>query len=71
MVIQLILSTDMSKHADILSDVKARLAAEEFKWDNPQVRLLTLKMMIKAADISNPARSWEICEKWASLVMEV
>eukprot|EP01107_Rhizomastix_libera_P014968 TRINITY_DN5164_c0_g2_i1.p1 TRINITY_DN5164_c0_g2~~TRINITY_DN5164_c0_g2_i1.p1 ORF type:complete len:623 (-),score=160.51 TRINITY_DN5164_c0_g2_i1:3-1871(-) len=70
MIIQLILATDMSKHADILSDLKARVAAEEFKWDNAQVRLLTLKMMIKAADISNPARSWNLCEKWAGLVME-
>lgn len=27
-------------------------------------------MLIKCADIANPTREWEICEKWARRIVE-
>jgi len=47
-MIELILATDMTKHAEIVSDLKNRLAAGAFAWDQVSSRLLMMKITIKA-----------------------
>ena len=70
LAIELILATDMSKHVDLLSDLKARLSSEKLDFSAIQTRLLMMKMILKVADVSNSARPWPVCRKWAMMVME-
>ena len=46
------------------SEYKIRLPLEE------RYRLTFMKVLLHAADISNPCRPWPICQKWADLVTE-
>lgn len=34
------------------------------------VSLTVCRMLIKCADIANPTREWELCEKWAMRIVE-
>jgi len=65
-----ILGTDMKFHFDHLTKFKTRLNAGAF--DEPErkdVRLL-LAMCLHAADVSNPAKRWDLSAEWACRVME-
>eukprot|EP00164_Ancoracysta_twista_P003171 GFYU01004228.1.p1 GENE.GFYU01004228.1~~GFYU01004228.1.p1 ORF type:complete len:375 (-),score=83.20 GFYU01004228.1:374-1498(-) len=55
-----ILATDMAMHGKILSEVKNRKLNVELEED----KILFLALMLKCADISNPARPFEIHDDW-------
>ena len=62
-----IFSRSSSSTAMPLSEMK------EFKIILPleeRYRLTFMKVLLHAADISNPCRPWPICQKWTDLVME-
>ena len=68
--IDLIMATDMAKHFEILDAMK-NFQASEKKWsEDPVGRLLMLKMLIKAADISNCARQFETADRWCDVLCE-
>eukprot|EP01107_Rhizomastix_libera_P017083 TRINITY_DN7649_c0_g1_i1.p1 TRINITY_DN7649_c0_g1~~TRINITY_DN7649_c0_g1_i1.p1 ORF type:complete len:605 (+),score=128.22 TRINITY_DN7649_c0_g1_i1:68-1882(+) len=69
-MIDLILATDMSKHANIVGELAAKIIAGDASLDKVSSRLLVLKVVLKMADISNSTRPWEICKTWAHRVME-
>ena len=65
-----ILGTDMKFHFDHLTKFKTRCNAGAFdEPDRKDVQLL-LAMCMHAADVSNPAKRWELSSEWACRVME-
>lgn len=65
-----ILGTDMKFHFDHLTKFKTRLSAGAFdEPDRKDVRLL-LAMCMHSADVSNPAKEWNLSSEWACRVME-
>lgn len=70
LLINLILSTDMAKHF-IIVDQGNKMIEEKRKWrKNDNDRLLVMELLIKAADISNVSRRFEIADRWASDLCE-
>ena len=79
-MIELILSTDMSIHfalADQLSECVTRVfiplrssRAMETVVLAERDRMTILRSLLHAADISNPAKQWEISKKWSDLVVQ-
>jgi hypothetical protein len=64
-----ILATDMSSHFNLLS--KFREAVHSAGGWNPEQssdKLLLLSILLHAADLSNPTRTWEASRTWANLV---
>jgi len=65
-----ILGTDMKFHFDHLTKFKTRVSAGAFvEPDRKDVRLL-LAMCMHSADVSNPAKGWDLSSEWAVRVME-
>ncbi|KAK8896781.1 hypothetical protein M9Y10_014698 [Tritrichomonas musculus] len=70
LLINLILSTDMAKHFTIV-DQGNKMVDEKRKWQKDENdRLLVMELLIKAADISNVSRRFEIADRWASDLCE-
>lgn len=69
-VVHMVMATDMAQHFDLLGKFKAKLAGNGFDSKDRKDRLLLMQIAIKCADISNPARPSELCNKWAARVME-
>ena len=70
LLINLILSTDMAKHF-IIVDQGNKMVDEKRKWQkDDKDRLLVMELLIKAADISNVSRRFEIADRWASDLCE-
>lgn len=68
--IDLIMATDMSKHFDIVDEMREYLAMGLTWKDHPKGRLLFMKLLIKAADISNAVREFETADRWADVLCE-
>jgi len=61
----------MANHVDIMNQfANRRKTAEGLDFLNKEDRLLAMKLVIKCADISNPARTPSIYNKWVDRVME-
>lgn len=84
-MIAMVLATDMTFHFSELNKLKARLSAPSipppyFSFTQTPFRLdfdlkttdknLCMESLVHAADISNPAKSYNICEAWAFRVLE-
>ena len=68
-MINLILATDMSKHFGEQGKFKSRITAEDFNLEtNQSDRDLCMSVMFHLADISNPAKKFEISHKWTELL---
>eukprot|EP00727_Mastigamoeba_balamuthi_P010417 m51a1_g5999 putative 3 -cyclic-nucleotide phosphodiesterase (401) ;mRNA; f:11952-17634 len=70
MVVQLVLYTDMARHLETTSQFSARVASGNLDSSSKADRLLCLQVLLKVADVSNAARSWDVCKRWADRVME-
>ena len=80
LVMDMVLSTDMSKHFELLGRFKAKLASQgdgsedcENGFPDPDAtedRTSFLIMAIKAADISAQSKRWHLCHKWAHCIQE-
>ena len=77
-MISTILATDMQRHFEYmksLGDFKAKTEATDASvddWsdkDREQARELIMALLIKAADISNVARPFDISSRWAKILM--
>jgi hypothetical protein len=68
--VQLVLSTDMVRHIELMSQFTALVTSGELCPKNKNHRLILLKMLIKFADISNPSRPWPTCKSWSQCVMD-
>ncbi|KAH3762352.1 cAMP-specific 3',5'-cAMP phosphodiesterase 4 [Pelomyxa schiedti] len=80
LVFKLICATDMAKHVELVDALKAWLPAEGtlvgdqdkagFVATTAQGKLLILQLLLKAADISNAYREWEVCQEWTNRLMK-
>ncbi|VIO99843.1 35-cyclic nucleotide phosphodiesterase family protein [Brugia malayi] len=69
--VEMVLATDMSRHFEYLTkfqQVVSNLKDNEENENN--ISLTICRMLIKCADIGNPTREWELCEKWAMRIVE-
>jgi hypothetical protein len=67
LMINLVLSTDMAKHAQHTAEANQKLIKDK---DYSSEKLSILSIFIHAADISNPAKNFEICYAWGLRVTE-
>ncbi|XP_055587770.1 cAMP-specific 3',5'-cyclic phosphodiesterase isoform X4 [Uranotaenia lowii] len=76
MVIDMVLSTDMSKHMSLLADLKTMVETKKVAGsgvlllDNYTDRIQVLENMVHCADLSNPTKPLPLYKKWVSLLME-
>lgn len=68
LVINEILATDMAGHMEIVGKLGACVA--HFQKEDKAQKLLLLQMIIKCADISNPARPFPLAKYWAEIVQQ-
>lgn len=71
-VAECILSTDMAHHLEYVSkmSVKTRSGCVEWDCNDAEGRLLLMKCVVKIADLSNVARSWDVSLEWSRRVSE-
>eukprot|EP01112_Ceratiomyxa_fruticulosa_P012115 TRINITY_DN3337_c0_g1_i1.p1 TRINITY_DN3337_c0_g1~~TRINITY_DN3337_c0_g1_i1.p1 ORF type:complete len:950 (-),score=175.55 TRINITY_DN3337_c0_g1_i1:63-2912(-) len=70
MVIDMVLSTDMSRHLEILSQFQNRVTSGRFDLSQKEDRALLLRMTLKCADISNPTKPDNLYKNWVDRVLE-
>ncbi|KAI4904215.1 hypothetical protein NFI96_009330 [Prochilodus magdalenae] len=74
-VIDMVLATDMSKHMNILADLKTMVETKKVTslgvllLDNYSDRIQVLQNMIHCADLSNPTKPLEIYRQWTDRIM--
>lgn len=66
LVVDMVLATDMSSHFEQLRTMKAALSVLGSQIEKSQA----LEFILHVADISNPAKDWELHRQWTSRVME-
>jgi len=64
----MVLATDMSHHFEGVGQLKGRLASNDFNPKNSDKQTV-LNFLMHAADISNPAKKWDLCKTWAEKIM--
>jgi hypothetical protein len=69
MMIEMILSTDMSKHFADLGKFKSRVSTTNFDPAESD-KQLCMNMGMHIADISNPSKKWDISYKWTEWLYE-
>lgn len=76
MVIDMVLATDMSKHMQLLADLKTMVESKKVTGNNIIMlesyadRIQVLQNMIHCADLSNPTKPLDIYMKWTDRIME-
>ncbi|XP_015114697.1 cAMP-specific 3',5'-cyclic phosphodiesterase isoform X5 [Diachasma alloeum] len=76
MVIDMVLSTDMSKHMSLLADLKTMVETKKVAGsgvlllDNYTDRIQVLENLVHCADLSNPTKPLDLYRKWVALLME-
>uniref|UniRef100_A0A3B3YB01 Phosphodiesterase n=1 Tax=Poecilia mexicana TaxID=48701 RepID=A0A3B3YB01_9TELE len=75
MVIDMVLATDMSKHMNLLADLKTMVETKKVTnlgvllLDNYSDRIQVLQNMVHCADLSNPTKPLELYRKWTDRIM--
>lgn len=70
-IIDCILITDMSHHFSFLAKFQQRLEnGVPFDREKKEDRILLMQFLLKAADISNVCKPWEVSKLWAERVSE-
>ncbi|XP_064556770.1 3',5'-cyclic-AMP phosphodiesterase isoform X3 [Drosophila montana] len=76
MVIDIVLSTDMSKHMSLLADLKTMVETKKVAGsgvlllDNYTDRIQVLENLVHCADLSNPTKPLSLYRRWVALLME-
>ncbi|GFQ91880.1 hypothetical protein TNCT_555961 [Trichonephila clavata] len=76
MAIDMVLATDMSKHMNLLADLKTMVETKKVAGsgmvllDNYTERIQVLQNMVHCADLSNPTKPLNIYKQWVDLIME-
>lgn len=68
-VIELILSTDMAKHFDLIAHFRSK-AYKAKEITHPDAKLEALKLVIHSADIGHTAKETDLHKKWSKLLAE-
>ncbi|XP_066930711.1 cGMP-inhibited 3',5'-cyclic phosphodiesterase 3A-like isoform X1 [Clytia hemisphaerica] len=71
-VIEEILSTDLKKHFDFLTEWNAKISDQGggLNFSSEADRLLLGQMAIKIADISGPSKEWDLHYRWTERIIE-
>ncbi|XP_039245363.1 cAMP-specific 3',5'-cyclic phosphodiesterase 4C isoform X3 [Pipra filicauda] len=75
MVIDMVLATDMSKHMNLLADLKTMVETKKVTslgvllLDNYSDRIQVLQSMVHCADLSNPTKPLELYRQWTDRIM--
>ncbi|XP_028327986.1 cAMP-specific 3',5'-cyclic phosphodiesterase 4D isoform X3 [Gouania willdenowi] len=75
MVIDMVLATDMSKHMNLLADLKTMVETKKVTslgvllLDNYSDRIQVLQNMVHCADLSNPTKPLELYRNWTDRIM--
>lgn len=69
LVDSLILVTDFTEHKQYLEEFDGRLS-HGLDMEVVEDRVFVLKMAMKCADISNQARTWNVCQNWSRRITE-
>ena len=75
-MIALILSTDMSFHTSLMTDFQDLLTrCYETQYNMKTLlpdsdRMVLMKSILHASDVSNPTKVWNVAKKWGELVIE-
>ncbi|XP_045474502.1 cAMP-specific 3',5'-cyclic phosphodiesterase isoform X2 [Harmonia axyridis] len=76
MVIDMVLSTDMSKHMSLLADLKTTVETKKVAGsgvlllDNYTDRIQVLENLVHCADLSNPTKPLPLYKQWVERLME-
>ncbi|XP_051964709.1 cAMP-specific 3',5'-cyclic phosphodiesterase 4D-like isoform X1 [Xyrauchen texanus] len=76
MVIDIVLATDMSKHMNLLADLKTMVETKKVTssgvllLDNYSDRIQVLQNMVHCADLSNPTKTLQLYRQWTDRIME-
>ncbi|XP_049805023.1 cAMP-specific 3',5'-cyclic phosphodiesterase isoform X1 [Schistocerca nitens] len=76
MAIDMVLSTDMSKHMSLLADLKTMVETKKVAGsgvlllDNYTDRIQVLENLVHCADLSNPTKPLPLYRRWVDLLME-
>eukprot|EP00066_Takifugu_rubripes_P024620 XP_011613886.1 PREDICTED: LOW QUALITY PROTEIN: cAMP-specific 3',5'-cyclic phosphodiesterase 4D [Takifugu rubripes] len=76
MVIDIVLATDMSKHMNLLADLKTMVETQKVTssgvllLDNYSDRIQVLQNMVHCADLSNPTKPLQLYRQWTDRIME-
>nr|XP_032826866.1 cAMP-specific 3',5'-cyclic phosphodiesterase 4B-like isoform X2 [Petromyzon marinus] len=76
MVIDMVLATDMSKHMNLLGDLKTTVETKKVTssgvllLDNYTDRIQVLQNMVHCADLSNPTKPLGLYRQWTERIME-
>ncbi|KAM6104779.1 3',5'-cyclic-AMP phosphodiesterase 4D-like [Pterocles gutturalis] len=76
MVIDTVLATDMSKHMNLLADLKTMVETKKVTssgvllLDNYSDRIQVLQNMVHCADLSNPTKPLPLYQQWTDRIME-
>jgi GAF domain-containing protein len=66
-IISCVMATDMAVHFDLIEETKKR-AAEGWKFEEAKDQALLGKILLHAADLSNPVRPYHMTREWASRI---
>ncbi|XP_055309004.1 high affinity cAMP-specific and IBMX-insensitive 3',5'-cyclic phosphodiesterase 8 [Sitodiplosis mosellana] len=72
-IIDMILATEMTRHFEHLAKFVSVFGTEnehEVHTDSDDNHMLIRRMLIKCADVSNPARPFRFCAEWAERIAE-
>ncbi|NXC91847.1 PDE4C phosphodiesterase, partial [Cercotrichas coryphoeus] len=75
MVIDMVLATDMSKHMNLLADLKTMVETKKVTslgvllLDNYSDRIQVLQNMVHCADLSNPTKPLQLYRQWTDRIM--
>lgn len=69
MVVDAVLATDLTLHFNFLTEIRRGLM-EDINLQKEEFRHLIRKLIIKAADISNPTRPLDLAKRWAESFLE-
>ena len=69
LIVNMVLSTDMSKHFEYINKFKVRIEGGGIKLEDPQVRAVVLEIAMKCADLNNPSREATLAQKWTESIM--
>jgi hypothetical protein len=65
-----ILATDMSLHFNLTEEFNVKAAKGDWVIETPNDQLLFAKILVHAADLSNPVRQFSMTKRWAELISD-
>ena len=68
-MIEMVLATDIAQHFSLITKFKGKFHTSQSEV-LPEDRVTALSYLLHAADISNPAKPWNLCRRWAGLVLK-